>query len=782
MKKNLTSLVLSRFRPDRLSGGAALRNWQNIQGLAKLGEVDVLSLGDEDGANRAPNLPGVRDWKHFEMATFPVANGGRRSRRWMLQPGCHPSIARYERPEVIRWIQERVASTNYDVAVVEELSLARYIPILKEAGIRVVFDAHNVEATLRAEMDKASGDRGASLRSRFSGWLLSRRLMMEERKAARDSDVVWACSDLDASIIAREYDKPATTVPNGVNVDAYQHTGLEADSEDWARAPLTLVFLGSYSYYPNEEAAMRLIEGVMPLVRKSHADAKLILIGRDPTSRMLEASKADDSIVVTGGVPSVMPYLKAPGIVTIPLTLGSGTRLKILEAFAAGSPVVSTAKGAEGLDVVDGKELRICETAEEMAAAAIKLWNDRAARTSQCAEALNLVRNGYSWPVAASRISASLSPSKGADAWFIPFYGENPYQSKLAEGLEEQGFKVGDRPEGMRGLIGDTLKSPRVIHLHWLPRFNPGLKGLMRAIQYVVRLRVLKLMGAPIVWTVHNLYHHEAKAPKRDRWVYRQVIDCVTRAIAHSKAAKDALIEEFQPKKPSKVEVIPHGHYIGSYENSIERNEARQKLDLAPDSVTFLFLGMIRPYKGILELLETYRSIGGSNTELVIAGRPLDDETERLVREEVRGRDDIKLRLGFVPDDEIQTYMNACDAVVFPYRDVLTSGAVVLAMSFGKACIAPRLGCIPDMIGESGGFLYDPESASGLAGALEGAVERKGDLSTMGDRNTERAADWGWDRIGRETADVYRAALASEKSPSVAASPSSTAVGSEGTA
>ncbi|MEM1082948.1 MAG: glycosyltransferase family 4 protein [Verrucomicrobiota bacterium] len=774
--------MLSRFRPDRLAGGAALRNWQNIQGLATLGSVDVLSLGDEDGANRAGDLPGVREWKHFEMASFPVANGGRRSRRWMLQPGCHPSIARYERPEVIEWIRERVASTDYDLAVVEELSLARYIPVLKQAGIRVVFDAHNVEATLRAEMDKASSERKASLRSRFSNGLLARRLMLEERRAVRESDLVWACSDLDSSIINREYGKPATTVPNGVNVDAYQRTGLEAKAEDWESRPLTLVFLGSYSYYPNEEAAMRLIEGVMPRVRESHPDAKLILIGRDPTRGMLEASEGDDSIVVTGGVPSVLPYLKGAGIVTIPLSLGSGTRLKILEAFAAGAPVVSTAKGCEGLDVTDRKELRICESDEAIADAAIELWNRPETRNAQCAAALDLVKEGYSWPVAAKQIAASLATREETGAWFVPFFEENPYQKELAAQLGREGFQVSPRSAELSGIIKDSLGSKRVIHLHWLPRFNPGLRGLYRAIPYVLKLRFLRLLGKPIVWTVHNLSHHEAKAPKIDAWVSRHVLACASKAIVHSKAARSAVIDAFSPSNPSKIEIVPHGNYIGCYENRIDRAGAREKLGLSPDSTVFLFLGMIRPYKGILELLETYRSIGAGGSELVIAGRPLDEATEELVRDAAKGRDDIKLCLGFVPDDEIQTYMNACDAVVFPYRDVLTSGATVLAMSFGKACVAPRIGCLPDMIGEKGGFLYEPDGSRGLAQALGQAVAWKRELAAMGERNLERARDWGWDRIGRETADVYRSALCTRSGDERISTPSSAPISQEGTA
>src|SRR5690606_40109602 len=107
-----------------------------------------------------------------------------------------------------------------------------------------------------------------------------------------------------------------------------------------------------------------------------------------------------------------------------------------------------------------------------------------------------------------------------------------------------------------------------------------------------------------------------------------------------------------------------------------------------------------------------------ANAELVIAGAPLNAQVEKDVRDAATSQH-VHLHPHFVPDAEIQVYMNAADAVVLPYHDVLTSGAVVLAMSFGKACIAARIGCIPDMLDDAGAILYDPDRSDGRREALK---------------------------------------------------------------
>jgi polysaccharide biosynthesis protein PslH len=398
----VTSLVVTRWRPDQAKTGAALRIWQNIQALTRLGPVDVLTVDtDDDDATFA----GVRNWTSVSL------HGRTRwdrlkTRCWVLRPGVHHSIDAFHAGAVARRLRTQIVDQRYDVAVVEGIALASYIPDLTRTGARIVFDAHNVESLLLRDTLRASALAGPV--RRLKNWVVMRRIQAAERRAVRRSHLVWACSTRDAQQIERLFGgPPVSVVPNALDVDAYRGAPL-ADA-DWSRQSITVLYTGLFSYSPNADAAMTLVQEVLPRLRATGRDARLMLVGRDPTAAMLAAARRDPSVLVTGAVESVVPYLHAPCVVAVPLRLGSGTRLKILEAFAAGRPVVSTAKGAEGLDAIDGRHLVIREDPDGFAAAIVDLWHDAKRRRQLCEQATALVQTQYSWSVAADRIARSLA-------------------------------------------------------------------------------------------------------------------------------------------------------------------------------------------------------------------------------------------------------------------------------------------------------------------------------------------------------------------------------------
>jgi glycosyltransferase involved in cell wall biosynthesis len=405
---SFSTLVLTRFRPDQPTGGAALRNWLNLQCLAGFGPVDVVSIGT-DATGGA--VAGVRKWQPFAQRRLEQQKSCAarlRSRLWWLQPGRHPSLSNYEHTEVTRWLERRLAECRYTFALVEELSLARYIPVLRRGRCQVIFDAHNVESTLRAELADALVPAQTSLRKKIKTALLNRRMGQAERRAVETADLVWACSAEDARQL-ETIGGPrvrVSVVPNGVDVDAY--AGNKEPGVDWSRIPITLLFPGAFSYYPNESAALRLIEEVLPALRARGHEAHVVLLGRDPTEKMRAASRRDASIQITGSVPSVMPYLARPCVITLPITLGGGTRFKILEAFAASRPVVSTRKGAEGIAAFDGEHLLLREQPEAIAEAAIAVWKNPHLRSRLCGNALDLVRQQYSRAAISQAIAQSL--------------------------------------------------------------------------------------------------------------------------------------------------------------------------------------------------------------------------------------------------------------------------------------------------------------------------------------------------------------------------------------
>ncbi len=130
-------------------------------------------------------------------------------------------------------------------------------------------------------------------------------------------------------------------------------------SESRSKGGPTLLYAGGYFWSPNVDAAHLLIAEIYPKLRVRYPGTRLVLVGREPTPEMEAAARSNENIVVTGEVADVRPYLLEADIVPVPLLVGGGMRVKILEAFAAGIPVVSTTKGCEGINVVDGRELLI---------------------------------------------------------------------------------------------------------------------------------------------------------------------------------------------------------------------------------------------------------------------------------------------------------------------------------------------------------------------------------------------------------------------------------------
>jgi len=341
----------------------------------------------------------------------------------------------------------------------------------------------------------------------------------------------------------------------------------------------------------------------------------------------------------------------------------------------------------------------------------------------------------------------------------VPYVDGNPYQARLIQSIRNLGYNVETSfrlPAFSRTAHGPRPARPDILHLHWLPKFKPGLLEWVRVLAYAGRLIVLSALGTRIIWTVHNLFSHDDANRAKERFATNWVIKRASSIILHSPTAGTLVQREFTVRDPSKLTVIPHGNYVGTYPNKVSRKAARDELGLPGDTPVVLFLGNIRPYKGVSQLLDQWRSIPPDAGVLLVAGRPANDEADQEVAARVKGMPHVRYFPGFVPDDKIQVFLNACDFVVFPYMDVLTSGAVILAMSFGRACIAPRIGCIPDVLDERGAVLYDPTDESGLGSALREAIDATSTSDRMGAHNRSCADAWSWPFVARETIAAYR--------------------------
>ncbi len=339
----------------------------------------------------------------------------------------------------------------------------------------------------------------------------------------------------------------------------------------------------------------------------------------------------------------------------------------------------------------------------------------------------------------------------------------NPYLDQLSENLTTLGVRVESAQYSSFFLL-DVVRKWRadVLHLQWLHSFlvkSTLFKSAVSTFLFISQLIVLKILGVRIVWTVHNLKNHNNKYLAIDQIGTAAVARLSDSIIAHCESAKHEIVNEFNLRHSNKVSVIFHGNYINCYENNLEKLKARELLNINESKLVLLFFGLIRPYKGIVELIEAFEQLKYDDLELLIVGKVWEDSLHlaELIQQKSEVNDSITFIPGFVDDNDIQIYMNACDAVIFPYRDILTSGAVQLAISFGRACIAPRIGCIGETLDDQGALLYDSVHDAGLLQAMKDAYIRRDRLSKMGKHNYELSEQFSWKRVAELTLKVYQA-------------------------
>lgn len=352
-----------------------------------------------------------------------------------------------------------------------------------------------------------------------------------------------------------------------------------------------------------------------------------------------------------------------------------------------------------------------------------------------------------------------LDAAKGLRVVHLPVYRDNPYQELLMHQLGDFGVDVIDGGGGGNFVRTALFKwKADILHFHWLHPYmirESSMGTVIRATRFLAEVACLRRAGARVVWTVHNLKNHDNQHVALEAWFTRAFARLVHRFIVHCEAAGALVAERFRVI-PDRITVVPHGNYMDRYRNTMSRAESRHLLGIPEADFVYLFLGRVQPYKGIEELISASSELHGSR--LIIAGSA-DPQYERKLRAQLKPGQPVTFHFNFVPDAEVQRYMNASDIVVLPYRDILTSSGLVLAMSFGKACIAPMSGCIPELLG-SGGFLYEAGDAKGLAQAMVNAKDQRHSLAAMGRANRLKAAEWTWSESAERTAMVYNLAMA----------------------
>jgi len=375
--------MLSPETPYPLHGGGALRTASLLNYLARHFEVDLAVFRYRPEQDPAGALPRglVRNVQVIDLPRNRRDVASRAARNaWRLAKGVPPLVDRFR-----GYAGELRLAPHYDLAVIEHFWCAEYLEVLRPICDRIVLNLHNIESELHVTCASAETGPAAFAHRRFAAH--SRRL---EREWLPQFDSILAASEADVRRVRLLHPGADVTVyPNAIPM-----TPMPERAEENA-----IAFSGNFEYHPNRTAVQFFAREVWPALSRNNPGLKWRLIGMNP-----EAIRRDihglDRVETTGPVADAIYELAAAKVVVAPLRSGSGTRLKIVEAWAAGRAVVATQLGAEGLMATHGKEIYLADNPSDLIQFIQSLLDSPDARRKMGEAGRCLFEHGFSWEAA----------------------------------------------------------------------------------------------------------------------------------------------------------------------------------------------------------------------------------------------------------------------------------------------------------------------------------------------------------------------------------------------
>lgn len=386
MKKHAILMICDES-PFPAISGASIRNAALARALKNLGTLHVVTC------SRKPfSLPdaGVKQ-------TLLMPNGygrapGARSISYPLVP--KPNIVSQEA------ILEILDKDKPAIVVITEARCAGFIPIIKESGYPVIYDMHNIESDLMINIEKTKSGLGKY----FRNFITSKRIARQDKYYAETADQVWLCSPEDQKVANDRWDCENSLIPNPVpNTDVL---GFPITLDRYQKG--NLLFIGTLFYKPNRDAVSILVDQVMPNLPES---LPLTIAGR--AWKKYVPPKASGNVTFKLNADDLTTDIRNAAISPIPLVSGGGTRIKAIEAMAAGMAIVATAKAIEGLDLESGKHFIKVDTPQEMVDAIKKLVDAPEQAMELAVNAREYVRENFTQDCIDEKIANSIQTVLG---------------------------------------------------------------------------------------------------------------------------------------------------------------------------------------------------------------------------------------------------------------------------------------------------------------------------------------------------------------------------------
>jgi polysaccharide biosynthesis protein PslH len=381
------------FAPHQLwpvTNGARLRDYYLARGLAARCPVTFLETRQPHEANDPPAPP-----SGFERVVTVVKDKSYRLSNIMrgLAGPVPLTVLNYYSPRISAELERVLREGQFDGVQVEGVHLSEYLPVIRRAPGRpaILSDWHNIES----ELMRRYGENTSSMSRKVVASRTATLIENSEKRVIDTCDAHVVASRREREqLLARFPEAKIHIVPNGVDVSAFPRVAPPGSRT-------SLLFVGAMDYHANIDAVTWFVCEVWPELSRRLPGYEFVIVGRNPVKAVLDL--AGGRVRVTGTVDEVRQYYAEAFAVIVPLRVGGGTRLKILEAMAAGVPVVSTRLGAEGIEAEDGRDLLIADTpAEMMGALAALMSPGRGAELAASARAL--VERRYDWGILAEQL------------------------------------------------------------------------------------------------------------------------------------------------------------------------------------------------------------------------------------------------------------------------------------------------------------------------------------------------------------------------------------------
>jgi glycosyltransferase involved in cell wall biosynthesis len=395
-------LMLAPFYPLPIRSGGHTRLARLAQELAPRHELHWMSLitPEEDGA--VPPLAG--------LAAPPVLVRGRHNPDWRsklaeaLRPAqwrrtwsrsldrlkqVPPDVIHMNFPDLASQIRERLLELPFDIVQIEYTAMGRYLPLIRRVAPNARVFLDEIDISYIALRRRADVERDPAIRR----WAL--KMERFEKRLWSECDGILTMSAVDAQTVIESVGHGLVrAVPNGVDTAYFDFRERDAGTR-------RLLFLGNLLHPPNSAGLRFFLQEVWPGVRRN-TDLELDVIG-DP-GRFREGAPDLPGVVFHGVVEDVRPFMAAACLMVVPILSGSGTRLKVLEAFASGVPVISTALGCEGIEIENGREVRLAETSEDFIEGTLRMAEHAEDSAALARRARQLVESRYTWSAIAAEL------------------------------------------------------------------------------------------------------------------------------------------------------------------------------------------------------------------------------------------------------------------------------------------------------------------------------------------------------------------------------------------